>query len=84
MKGRGIGFQPSGQAGSLSTINSFEGANVMRRTLLIILSVAAFAPSANARGPMFLDRPTEAWLADLSDVNPEARRRGLRARQDRR
>jgi HEAT repeat protein len=46
----------------------------MRRTLLIILSVAAFIPSASARGPMFLDRPTEAWLADLSDLNPEARR----------
>jgi HEAT repeat protein len=46
----------------------------MRHAFLLLLSAAAFVPSANARGPTFLDRPPEAWMADLLNPNAEARR----------
>jgi HEAT repeat protein len=49
----------------------------MKRLLLVLLSLAASAiilSSTSARGPTFLDRPVDAWLSDLSDLNPEARR----------
>ena len=44
----------------------------MRRTLLLTLILAA-APSASF-GQSFLGRPMSAWMADLTDSSPEARR----------
>ncbi len=53
------------------------GINPAARCLRVLLSLTICAfnmPAASARGPTFLDRPLDAWLADLSAPNPEARR----------
>jgi HEAT repeat protein len=52
----------------------FLQSNVGRFFLLTLAVAALFITSAMGRGPMFLDRPVEAWISDLSDANPEVRR----------
>ena len=48
--------------------------NFLQVFALALAVSAVFTASVVGRGPMFLDRPLDAWLADLSDSSPEVRR----------